>query len=214
MTMLEDEARRALVAAGARLGARGLVVATEGNLSVRLDTGILITPSGRRKDALVPGDPILVAFEPEIDAGVPGLSARLAGPRPSSDLAIHRAIYRARPDVAAIVHAHLAAAMALTLVGEQPDPDALPETALFLRRHPFVPYADPGSDLLAARIAGALTDADTPGDFPNAALLERHGAIAVGHDLMVAGDRLELADLLCRVHRDVILLRSARRNGA
>ena len=215
MNEREQSARIGLVAAGARLGARGLIVATEGNFSVRLDEGILISPSGRRKDALTPDDLVVVAFEAPVEGVSAELSGALhgAGHAPSSDIVIHRAIYRARPDVGAIVHAHLAAAIALTIVGLTPDPQALPETALFLPRLPFVPYAPPGSDPLAAMVVEALTDADEPAAFPNAALLERHGAIAVGPDPDVAGDRLELADLLCRVYRDTVLLRAARAIG-
>jgi 3-dehydro-4-phosphotetronate decarboxylase len=220
----EDPASE-LIAAGARLGRRGLVVAAEGNLSVRLEIGILITPSGRRKDELAADDLVLVPFEPA-PAPTPDQSAAVR--RPSSDLAIHRAIYRARPDVMAIVHAHLPAALALTIVGSLPDPADLPETALLLPRLPFVPFATPGSAALASAVARALTDGTAEdvaaepggaepgaaepspvGDVANAVLLERHGAIAVGPDLEVAGDRLELVDLLCRVHRDVILLRAA-----
>jgi L-fuculose-phosphate aldolase len=203
-------ARESIVAAGARLGSRGLVVATEGNLSIRLGSAILITPAGHRKDELAPADIV------EVD--LHGRSDGLARPdptgrRPSSDLAIHRAIYRARPDVAAIAHAHLAASLALTILGLVPDPADLPETALLL---PRVPFAPAGSDVLAAAVAGAFTDRGTAGgEAPaDAVLLERHGAIAVGPDLLVAGDRLELVDLLCRVHLDVAMLRWGRAGTA
>jgi L-fuculose-phosphate aldolase len=204
-------ARASIVAAGARLGSRGLIVSSEGNLSVRLGSTILITPSGRRKDELLEGDIVEVDLEPA--AATPGADDRGRRPRPSSDIAIHRAIYAARPDVVAIAHAHLAASLALTLVGSIPDPASLPETMLFLPRLPLVPFAPPGSAELAAAVSEALTDRGAEGDtpWPDAVLLERHGAIAVGRDLVSAGDRLELVDLLCRVHRDEILLRGALR---
>jgi ribulose-5-phosphate 4-epimerase/fuculose-1-phosphate aldolase len=202
--------REAIVAAGARLGARQLVVAAEGDLSIRLDAGrLLITPSGRRKDALAVDDLVVVALD---NAGVSGDAGT---PRPSSDVAIHRAIYRARPDVAAVVHAHLPAAMALTAAGERPDPALLPETALLLPRLPFVPFAPMGSDELAAAVADALAEGMPE---THAVVLERHGAVAVGSGttspaeaLSAAMDRMELVDVLCRVTRDALLLRSARR---
>ncbi len=199
-------ARAAIVAAGVRLGSRGLIVASEGNLSIRLGDTILITPSGRRKDELAAEDIVEVPLDVSgatADADHPG------GLRPSSDIAIHRAIYRARPDVVAVAHAHLAASLALTIVGQVPDPSDLPETALLLPRLPFVPFAAMGSAALAAAVAAALTDRGSAGDAPpaEAVLLERHGAIAVGPDLVLAVDRLELVDLLCRVRRDVLLLR-------
>ncbi len=203
-----------MVAAGARLGSRRLISAGEGNLSVRLPgERVLISPTGLRKDELTPDDLLDVPLE-RPDGG-DGSTA--AGVRPSSDIAIHRAVLRARPDVGAVVHAHLPVSMALTLAGEVPDPAALPETALLLPELPLVPFAEMGSTELAARIAAALgPNARGPG--PGAALLERHGAVAVG--LAVSGpvgalrqavDRLELVDVLCRVWRDARLLGAAPR---
>lgn len=206
----ERAAREAIVAAGRRLGARGLVVAAEGNLSIRLGRTLLVTPSGRRKDELAPDDIVEVDLDPPTTGGAAG-----SGGRPSSDLAIHRAIYRARPDVGAIAHAHLAASLALTIVGLAPDPADLPETAALLPRLPYIAFAPAGSEVLAAAVATAFTDRGTTGEaaLAKAVLLERHGSIAVGPDLVTAGDRLELVDLLCRVHRDVVLLRRAHGNG-
>lgn len=200
-----DRGGEALVAGGRRLGARGLISAGEGNLSVRLDDGsLLITPSGRRKDELAAADLVVVSMRvaDDLAAEVPG-----AGPRPSSDVAIHRAIYAVRSDAVAVVHAHLPAAMALTLAGEVPDPGVLPETALLLPRLPLVPFAAPGSAELASRIGAAFAPGPEPG--PGAVLLERHGAVAVGATVDEAVDRLELVEVLCRAWRDALLIRAA-----
>ena len=173
---------------------------------MRLGGGtLLVTPSGRRKDELAPWDLVEVPLDPGPDADAPG------APRPSSDIAIHRAIYRARPDVTAIAHAHLVSTMALTLVGETPDPSVLPETALLLPVLPVVPYDAPGSEALARRIAAAL--APGSGTVPQAVVLERHGAIATGAAIDQAVDRLELVDVLCRTWRDARLLAPDRRPG-
>jgi L-fuculose-phosphate aldolase len=201
----ESSQRNALVQAGRRLRAAGLVVATEGNLSTRLgEDRILVSPAGRRKDELEAGDLVVVSLaEDDRDSRPSG--------RPSSDLAIHRAIYGARAAVRAIAHAHPPAALALTLAGELPDPSILPETALLLPRLPFVPFAAPGSERLAAAIASAFGSPDDIADLPGAVLLERHGAVAVGETIDQAVDRLELVDLLCRVWRDARLLGWAER---
>jgi len=197
------EAAAAIVAAGRRLGARGLISAGEGNLSVRLDPDrLLVTPSGRRKDELTEADLVVVWRGHDRPADAAG------GPTPTSDLAIHLAIHDARPDIVAVAHAHLPAAMALTLAGEQPDPAALPETALLLQRLPIVPFAAPGSTALAEAVAAAFTAPPAP--LPMAVLVERHGAIAVGADSDQAVDRLELVEVLCRTWRDALLLRLAR----
>ena len=195
----------ALIDGGRRLGARGLISAAEGNLSVRIDAErLLVTPTGRRKDELGPDDLVTVR---------PGHDERAARSRsglpPTSDLAIHLAVLAARPDAMAVVHAHLPASMALTAAGEIPDPALLPETALLLPRVPYVAAGEMGSEELAARIAAAFVNGDPPA---GVVLLERHGAYAVGPDARVAVDRLELLEVLCRTWRDALLLRAAR-NG-
>ena len=210
--MEEAGTREAVVAAGRRLGMRGLISAGEGNVSVRLGGGsILITPSGRRKDELTAGDLVVVPLAQEDPDAAGGHVPSADRPQPSSDVAIHRAVYRARPDVVAIVHAHLPAAMALTLAGEVPDPAALPETALLLPRLPFVPFGAPGSFELAGRVAAALVEPPDP--LPGAVLLERHGAVAVGASVEGAVDRLELVEVLCRTWRDALLIRAAQRSS-
>lgn len=194
----------ALIEAGRRLGARGLISAGEGNLSVRLDADrLLVTPTGQRKDELTADDLVIVWIDhPERE------QRSRTGRLPTSDLAIHLAVHRARGEIGAMVHAHLPASMALTLAGELPDPGALPETALLLPRLPLVPFGEPGSGELAARIADALTQPPEP--HATAALLEWHGAIAVGSEPREAVDRLELVEVLCRTWRDALLVRAAR----
>lgn len=230
-----DEARlrESIVAAGRRLGARGLISASEGNLSVRLDVAsLLITPSGLRKDELSVDELLVVPLAAGGPVTDPAGAAR--GLRASSDIAIHRAVYRARSEVLAVVHAHLPASLALTLAGSEPDPAVLPETAHFIPRLPFVPFGEMGSDELAGRIAMAL--AELPMPLPGAVLLERHGAVAVGGEahaprppteggdaeagadpatdwslqaIAEAVNRLELVEVLCRTWRDALLVRAA-----
>jgi len=225
----EPELRRlraAIVATGRRMGTRGLVSATEGNLSVRLPGDrLLVTPTGVRKDELEPGELVVVPLATGTSSPAGGRTAASPGHRPSSDIAIHRAVQAARRDVLVVAHAHPPATLALTVAGELANPDDLPETAMLLPRLPFVPFGRPGSDELAARIAAALTEPPEPG--PGAVLLERHGAVTVGgrvpateaewagaaiEALGQAVDRLELVEVLCRTTRDALLLRAARRS--
>ena len=193
-------ASAAILAGGRRLGARGLIVAGEGNLSVRVGDRLLVTPSGRRKDELIAEDLLLVLADP----AAPAVDPDRPDLRPTSDLRIHRAVYAARPDIRAVAHAHPPASLALSLAGEIPDPAILPETGLLLPRLPFLPLMAMGSQDLAEAIATALSDgAEPPAE---AVLLERHGAVAVGPTVAAAVDRLELVELLCRVWRDARLL--------
>jgi len=198
------EAADALIRAGRRLGARGLIAAGEGNLSVRLDRDrLLVTPTGQRKDELDAADLVVVWI------GHPDRDERSAsGLSPTSDLAIHLAVHQARPDIGSVAHAHLPASMSLTLAGELPDPSALPETAMLLPRLPLVGLGIPGSVELAGRVAAGLTEPPEP--LATAILLERYGAIAVGTDPAEATNRLELVEVLCRTWRDALLIRAAR----
>lgn len=197
-------ASEALIRAGRRLGDRGLIAAGEGNLSIRVDHDrLLVTPTGLRKDELAAGDLVVVWIG---HADREGRSP--SGLAPTSDLEIHLAVHEARPDIAAVVHAHLPASMSLTVAGEVPDPATLPETAMLLPRLPLVPYGIPGSVELAGRVAAALTEPPEP--LATAVLLERHGAIAVGIDPAEATNRLELVEVLCRTWRDALLIRAAR----
>jgi L-fuculose-phosphate aldolase len=206
--------RDAIVAAGRRLAARNLIAGGEGNLSVRLADGrLLITPAGRRKDELRREDLVVVGPDGQMVAGA-------GSARPSSDLGLHLAVYEARADVVAYVHAHVPAAMALTVAGRPPDPTLLPETELLLPRLPVVALAPPGSEALARALAAAL--AAPPEPLPTAALLERHGAVTIGSGgpedqeagLAAAVDRMELVDVLCRVWRDAVLLGGGRLPGS
>jgi L-fuculose-phosphate aldolase len=185
-----------------------LISAAEGNLSVRLDgERILVTPSGRRKDELEADDLVLVRIGHPA-GGAEGEVWSRSGLAPTSDLRIHLAVHKARPELGAVAHAHLPASMALTLAGEIPDPAVLPETAFHLPRLPYLPYGEMGSAELAARVAAALSDGPPP--IPDAVLLERHGAVAVGADVASAVDRLELIEVLCRTWRDALVARAAR----
>jgi L-fuculose-phosphate aldolase len=202
----QTAAAETLIAAGRRLGARGLISAGEGNLSVRLDgERLLVTPTGLRKDELTRDDLVVVRLGDGLEVSSP------SGRRPTSDLAIHVAVHAARAELGAVAHAHLPAAMALTLAGEVPDPAALPETAFLLPRLPYLAFGEMGSQELADRVAAALSDrSDGAGAPPSAVLLERHGAVAVGRDPAEAVDRLELVEVLCKAWRDALLIRAAR----
>jgi L-fuculose-phosphate aldolase len=181
-----EAAAAAIVAAGRRLGARGLIAGCDGNLSVRLGPyALAVTPAGRRKDELAAGDVVaapLVAGD-ERTSGTGG--------RPSSDIAVHRAIYAARPDAGAIAHAHPPAILGCLLAGLRPDAAVLPEARSVLGRVAFVPALPFGGPEVAAAAAAALRDPAVA-----AILLDRHGALAVGRTLAEAVDRLEVLELL------------------
>jgi L-fuculose-phosphate aldolase len=173
-----------LVEIGRRLHARDLVGAAEGNLSVRLgEDRFLVTGSGISKGHLTPADLVVVDARGEVVSGTR---------RASTELRMHLAAYAARPDVAAIVHAHPITAVALTIAGVPPPTDLVPEAAVTLGPIAVAPFATPGTDEVPASLAPLLPDHDV-------ILLERHGAITLGRTLGEAFERMETLERVARV---------------
>lgn len=180
----EARLRRDLVETCRRLHARDLVGAAEGNVSARLGDGaFLVTPSGASKGFLAPGDLVVVDGS--------GRVVRGAG-RASTELRMHLAVFAARPDVGAIVHAHPITAVALTVAGVPPPDDLVPEAAVTLGRIALAPFATPGTDEVPRSLAPLLAGHDV-------FLLERHGALALGRTLAEALDRMETLERVARI---------------
>jgi L-fuculose-phosphate aldolase len=192
-----EAAAAVIVAAGRRLGARRLVTGIDGNLSVRLGPfALAVTPSGRRKDELVPGEILAVSLDPDEP---PPVDIRR---QPSSDIAVHRAAYAVRPDAAAIAHAHPSAVLGCLLGGLRPDAAVLPEARAVLGRVAYVPALPFGGPAVTAAVAEALRD-----PLVGAVLLDRHGALTIGRSLDEAVDRLEVLELLCSIWQAAWLAR-------
>lgn len=169
---------------GRRMYERVLIVATEGNLSVRLhDDSILTTPAGLCKGTLVPSDLVVTDLE----------SRQLSGSRRfSSELGMHLLIYRVRPDVKAICHAHPPIATGFAAAGRSLDRGRLTEQIDGIQRVPLVPYATPGTPELSSAIEPfALHD--------DVLLLANHGAVSYGPDLATAYMRMEIIENLAKI---------------
>jgi len=174
--------RREMVAFGRRMRERNLIVAAEGNLSVRLGGHFfLVTPSGVPKDRLRVQDMVEVDHRGRTPRG-----------RPTSEWPMHGLIYDLRSDVGAVCHAHPPWATAVAVAGRELDGSLLTETAGELPRVPLAVRARPGTDELAASIAVAIRDHD-------AILLGSHGVVALGKDLDQAFDRMETVERLAQV---------------
>ena len=146
---------------------RGLVVASGGNLSARCPDrdAFLVTGTGTWFDRLTPADFALVGLD----------GAPLDGPEPSSEWRLHRATYRVRPDVNAVVHLHPQTAVVLDALGHRVRMLTL-DHATYLRRIERVPYYPNGSDELADASAEASRECNV--DRPRAPRLldaGRHG---------------------------------------
>lgn len=184
MEKTEAEHRRELCVAGAWLYQRGFVVATDGNLSLRLDDErVLTSPTGVSKGMLDPDSLVVTDME----------GRRLEGRfSPSSEMAMHLAIYRRRPDVQAICHAHPPVATGYAAAGVALDKALLAECILDLECIPVAPYATPGTPALAETIEPLL------GQY-NAILLGNHGVVTFGGDLLSAFFRMETTEHIARV---------------
>ena len=180
----ERQLRFELVALGRRQRHHGLVAGTDGNLSARLRNGhVLATPSGIAKGTMEADDLVVTDLD----------GRRVSGTRtPSSELLVHLAAYRLRPEVNAVVHAHPPAAIAHSLAGISLEPVIVPESVLTLGTVAATDYATPGSSELAARMENALRCYD-------AILMERHGSVTLGADPAEAYHRLESLEHTARI---------------
>ena len=176
MAGLRDQLRRQMIDIGTTMYHRGYVVATDGNISVRLsDDTLMITPSGIEKGTMQPSDMVIISFD----------GTKVAGTRkPSSEYKLHVAVYENRPDVKAVIHAHPPLCTALTLAGVTLDTPLVPEVVLALGSIPTAPYGTPSTDQVPQSITPYIPTCD-------ALLLERHGSLTVGVSLSDAYNKLE-----------------------
>ncbi len=166
------QARTALIAAARAMSARGLAQGTSGNLSLRTARGVLITPSAIPYDQLTPDMLPLMPLEGEY-------GAYEGDYRPSSEWRFHVDIYRAKPQVGAVVHHHAPYCTALAMARRE-----IPACHYMIARFGGAPlrlarYALFGTAELSANVLAALQGR-------TACLMENHGGIAVGRDVAAA----------------------------
>lgn len=176
----EQDLRREIVDVCHRLRRAALVVALEGNVSCRYvlpggDAAVLATPTAHDKGLLRPDDLARTDMEG---------SPRWGGPRPSTELPAHLAVYRARPDVCGIVHAHPPYATSFAVAGIALDQPLLAEAVVDLGAVPVAPYSTPGRTELADAIAALAARHDV-------ILMANHGAICLGRSVTEAFHRME-----------------------
>ncbi len=171
--MNEDYARSILVDVCKRLYDRNLTVSAGGNMSMRVDDFVLITPSGRNKGLLDVDDIVKMSMNGDV----------LSGGKPSIEHKFHLALYRKREDVNAIVHCHPLYCTALAVKGKKINTNITPEGVLLLGDVPIVEYFTPGSD--------ELVDAVAKYSDYNVMLMSKHGALTQGRTIEEAYNRME-----------------------
>lgn len=183
--MQDAEARRQIVEAGRRLRDRFFVASNDGNLSARLsEDRILITPTSMNKGDVTAEHLLTLDLQGRVVAG---------NLKPSSETKMHLAVYQARPDVQAIVHAHPPTATGFAACRIRLDQDViLPEVVFGLGKIGFAEYGTPTTDEIPNAVVKEIPDCE-------ALLLSNHGALTVGSDVMQAYYRMEVLEMYARV---------------
>jgi L-fuculose-phosphate aldolase len=169
---------------GRRVYAKGFAAANDGNISVRLsDREVLCSPTMMSKGFLKPEDMCVVDYE----------GKQLRGTRKrSSEILLHLAVYKHRPDVQAVVHCHPPHATAFAVAGVPIPQCILPEVEVFLGEVPTAIYETPGTQKFADTIVPHLKSSNT-------IILANHGTVTFGPDLEKAYWNSEIIDAYCRI---------------
>jgi L-fuculose-phosphate aldolase len=181
--MDESQARKLIIEVGNLLYERSYVVSSDGNVSIRLDENtVLATPTMTCKGRMTENDLALTDM-----GGKP-----LSGKRASSELAMHLLIYKMRPDIKAVCHAHPPHGTAFAVAGLAIDKPILSEVRLTLGCVPLTDYGTPSTDELTEAMKPYVTH-------HNALLMANHGAVAYGEDLWQAFNRLETLEHTAKI---------------
>ena len=180
----ERKYREEIVHYGRALHEHCFVAAMDGNLSVRLKADrILVTPTGVSKGAMRPGDMVVVDLE----------GKRISGRRNvTSEIGMHLLIYRMRPDVAAIVHAHPPTATGFAAAGIALTEPLVCEVVMGLGCIPLARYGTPGTSELAQSLEPYVADYD-------AILMSNHGVVTYGDTLEHAYMKMETVEHFAQI---------------
>ena len=180
----EEQLRADIVEIGKRMYARGYVASNDGNISVRLDESrLLTTPKSVSKGYMTP-DMMVVT---DLDG-----TKLSSGRDPSSELLMHLAVYRHRPDAKAVVHAHPPLATGFAVAGIPLDKAVLAEVITTLGSIPIADYGTPSTKELADAVSRYIKAHD-------GLLLANHGALTIGHELFAAYYKMETIEHFAKI---------------
>ena len=181
--MDELKARKLIIEIGKLLYERSYVVSSDGNISCRLDENtILATPTQVSKGRMTEDSLAITDLD-----GKP-----LNDKRASSELAMHLLIYKMRPDINAVCHAHPPHGTAFSVAGLAIDAPILSEVILTLGCVPLTDYGTPSTSELTESMKPFV-------EHHNALLMANHGAVAYGEDVWQAFDRLETLEHTAKI---------------
>src|SRR5215213_7034749 len=181
----ERDIRKKIVEIGREVYARGFIAASDGNISARLDDGTIVTTptmvcKGRMSEDML----VLVDIE--------GRKLRREERNPSSEFSMHQTIYRLRPDVHAVVHAHPPFGTGFAVANVPLDKPLLSEVVLTLGCVPLTTYGTPSTHELVDSLSPFIP-------YHDALLLANHGAVAYGADLDAAFYRMETLEHFAKI---------------
>ena len=171
----------------------GWVAANDGNVSVKLPDGnILATPTGISKAFITPEKLVLLNPQGEVIEAAEGY-------RPSSEIKMHLKCYEKRDDVFGVIHAHPPAATGFAVAHKPMDMYNMIEDVAAIGAVPLTPYGTPATAEVPAAIEPYLEEHDVM-------LLENHGALAVGSDVLTAFYRMESLELWAKITINAVIL--------
>lgn len=171
----------------------GWVAANDGNVTVKLEDGtFLATPTGISKSFITPEKLVHIDENGEVLDGPEGAE-------PSSEIKMHLRCYKEREDVGAVVHAHPPTATGFAVAHLDLDRYTMIETVIAIGSIPITPYGTPSTYEVPDSIAPYLQEHDV-------LLLENHGALTVGADLITAYYRMETLELYAKISLTAHLL--------
>ncbi|HEY5617313.1 MAG TPA: class II aldolase/adducin family protein [Vicinamibacterales bacterium] len=184
MTRIEEQIRADIVEAGRRLYARSYVASNDGNITARLDDHRLIaTPKGVSKGFMTPDMMVIVDYD----------GNKVSGERdPSTELPMHLEIYRNRPDMNAVVHAHPPIATGFAVAGIPLTRAVLAEVVTTLGSIPIAAYGTPSTSELPEAVRKYIKAHD-------GMLLANHGAVTCGKDVMAAYYKMETIEHFAKI---------------
>ena len=182
----EYEIKKQICEIGKRIYDKGMVAANDGNISVKLnDNEFLCTPTGVSKGFMTP------EYICKVDANGKVIQAN-PGFKPSSEIKMHMRVYKERPDVNAVVHAHPMYATGFAIAGIPLTQPIMPEAVIALGCVPIAEYGTPSTEEIPNAVAKYLQSFD-------AVLLENHGALTFSDNLLAAYHKMESVEFYAKL---------------
>ncbi len=186
MSKSEYDIKNEICEIGKRIYNRNMVAANDGNISVKLnDNEFLCTPTGVSKGFMTPD------YICKVDRDGKMIEAN-EGYRPSSEIKMHMRVYKERPDVISVVHAHPMYATAFAIAGIPLTQQIMPEAIITLGAVPIAEYGTPSTDEIPDAVSKYLP-------YYDAVLLENHGALTYGDSLINAYHKMESVEFYAQL---------------